>query len=146
MVEKLFPGPFPKNRNWAYLCINSLKCYHGTITRTEWLVMCVTLRWFIAKKAKIFEVMLNIFELSRVWENVVSWLVFAIKFFWITQPYFFAVIIKTKCQLLFLAFKTFNRYNPSPQTKKVFIYIAIAKCCWVMKLGELKSDQKYFAR
>ena len=27
-----------------------------------------------------------------------------------------------------------------------FIYIAIAKHCSVIKLGELKSDQKYFAR
>ena len=27
-----------------------------------------------------------------------------------------------------------------------FLYIAIAKHCRVIKLGELKSDQKYFAR
>ena len=27
-----------------------------------------------------------------------------------------------------------------------FIYIALAKHCWVIKLGEFKSDQKYFAR
>ena len=40
--------------------------------------------------------MLNIFEFSRVWENVESWLVYAIKFFWIAQPYFLADIIKTK--------------------------------------------------
>ena len=27
-----------------------------------------------------------------------------------------------------------------------FIYIVIVKHCWVIKLGELKSDEKYFAR
>ena len=27
MVEKLFPDPFIKNQNWAYLWINSLKFY-----------------------------------------------------------------------------------------------------------------------
>ena len=34
------------------------------------------------------------------------------------------------------------------ETKKIklFVYIAIAKHCWVIKLGELESDQKYFAR
>ena len=51
-------------------------------------------RWFIDKKAKIFEVMLNIFEFSRVWENVESWLVYANKLFWIAQPYFSTNIIK----------------------------------------------------
>ena len=43
-------------------------------------------RWFIFKKLKYFEVMLNIFEFSRVWENVKSWLVYANKLFWIVQP------------------------------------------------------------
>ena len=32
------------------------------------------------------------------------------------------------------------------ETKNWFIYIAIAKHCWVIKFGELKRDQKYFAR
>ena len=27
-------------------------------------------RWFIIKKLKFFEVMLNIFDFSRVWKNV----------------------------------------------------------------------------
>ena len=27
-----------------------------------------------------------------------------------------------------------------------FIYIVIVKQCWVINLGELKSDEKYFAR
>ena len=27
MVEELFPDPFPKNQNWVYLMINSLKFY-----------------------------------------------------------------------------------------------------------------------
>ena len=38
--------------------------------------------------------MLNIFELSRVWENIESWLVYANKVFWISQPYFSTDIIK----------------------------------------------------
>ena len=38
--------------------------------------------------------MLNIFEFSRVRENVESWLVYANKFFWIPQPYFSTNIIK----------------------------------------------------
>ena len=37
--------------------------------------------------------MLNIFEFSRVWENVESWLVYANKFFWIAQLYFSTDII-----------------------------------------------------
>ena len=51
-------------------------------------------RWFIVKKAKYFEVMLNILEFSRVWDNVESWLVYANKLFWIIQPYFLTEIIK----------------------------------------------------
>ena len=27
-----------------------------------------------------------------------------------------------------------------------FIYIALAKYCWVIKLGGFEADQKYFAR
>ena len=27
-----------------------------------------------------------------------------------------------------------------------FIYIALAKYCWIIKLAEFKIDQKYFAR
>ena len=38
--------------------------------------------------------MLNIFEFSRVWEIIESWLVYANKFFWIVQPYFLTNIIK----------------------------------------------------
>ena len=46
-------------------------------------------RLFTVKKAKkYFEVMLIIFEFSRVWENVESWLVYANKLFWIVQAYF----------------------------------------------------------
>ena len=48
----------------------------------------------LLKKLKYFEVMLNIFEFSRVWENVESWLVYANKLFWIAQPYFSTNIIK----------------------------------------------------
>ena len=48
----------------------------------------------LLKKLKYFEVILNIFEISWVWENVESWLVYANKFFWIAQPYFLTDIIK----------------------------------------------------
>ena len=48
----------------------------------------------LLKKLKYFEVILNIFEFSRVWENVESWLVYANKLFWIAQPYFSTNIIK----------------------------------------------------
>ena len=54
-------------------------------------------RWFIVKKLKYFEVMLNVFELSQVWENVESWLICVNNFFfWIAQPYFLTDIKKTK--------------------------------------------------
>ena len=42
----------------------------------------------LLKKLKYFEVMLNIFEFSRVSENVESWLVYPNKLLWITQPWF----------------------------------------------------------
>ena len=51
-------------------------------------------RWFIVKKAKYFEFMLNIIEFSRVWENVESWLVYASKLFWIAWSFFWTDIIK----------------------------------------------------
>ena len=51
-------------------------------------------RWLIVKTLKYFEVMLNIFEFLRVWENGKSWLVYANKLFWIAQPYFLTNIIK----------------------------------------------------
>ena len=68
--------------------------YHGTIIRTGITckkILCYrcnsACRWFIVKKLKYFEVMLNIFEFSLVWRNVVSWLVYANKLVWIVQPY-----------------------------------------------------------
>ena len=68
--------------------------YHGTIIRTGitckkilWYRCDSACRWFIVKKLKYFEVMLNIFEFSLVWRNVVSWLVYANKLVWIVQPY-----------------------------------------------------------
>ena len=36
----------------------------------------------LLKKLKYVEAMLNIFEFSRVWKNVKSWLVYANKLFW----------------------------------------------------------------
>ena len=45
--------------------------------------------------------MLNIFEFSRVWENVESWLTYANKAFWIAQPYVDDTIKQSSCQVLF---------------------------------------------
>ena len=42
-------------------------------------------RWCIVKKVKHFEIMLNIFEFLRMWENLESWLAYANKFSWIAQ-------------------------------------------------------------
>ena len=48
----------------------------------------------LLKELKYFEIMLNIFEFSRGWENVEFWLVCANKIFWIAQPYFSTEIVK----------------------------------------------------
>ena len=48
----------------------------------------------LLKKLKYFEIILNIFEFSRVWGNVESSLVCADKLFWIAQPYFSTEIVK----------------------------------------------------
>ena len=42
----------------------------------------------LLKMLKYFELMLNIFEFSRVWENVESWFINVDKLFWIAQSYF----------------------------------------------------------
>ena len=49
------------------------------------LVICTTqlAGGLLLKKLKHFEVMLNIFEFSWVWENEESWLVYANKLYWI---------------------------------------------------------------
>ena len=54
------------------------------------LVICATqlAGCLLLKKLKHFEVMLNIFEFSQVWQNVESWLVYANRYFWIAQLYF----------------------------------------------------------
>ena len=69
---------------WTGIICKKIPCYLGDSA-------C---GWFIVKKVKYFEVTLNIFEFSRVWENVESWLVYANKLFWIAQPYFSTNIIK----------------------------------------------------
>ena len=90
---------------------------HGTIIRTEKkhvrksLVIWATqpAGGLLLKRLNYFKVVLNIFEFSRVSENVESWLVFANKLFWIAQPHFLTDIIKRSLhQLSFLAFKTFD--------------------------------------
>ena len=69
------------------------------------LVVCATqlAGGLLLKKLKYFEFMLNIFVLSRVWENVESWMPSANKPFWIEKSYFLTDIIKqNQCQYLFL--------------------------------------------
>ena len=61
----------------------------------------------LLKKLKYFEVMLNIFGFSQVWNYLESWLVYAAKFSWIAQPYisndiyqliqFFKEFLSLKC-------------------------------------------------
>ena len=52
--------------------------------------------------------MWNIFEFSRVWENIESWLVYAYKLFWIAQAYFSTDWIKKKLvQASFSCFQDF---------------------------------------
>ena len=60
------------------------------------LVICATqlAGGLLLKKLKYFEVMWNIFEFSRVWKYVETWLVYANKLFWIAQPYFMTDTIK----------------------------------------------------
>ena len=67
-------------------------------------------RWgLLLKKLKCFEVMLNVYEFLRAWENVEPWLVYANKYFWIAQLYFATDIIKQSCfQFLFICFKTLS--------------------------------------
>ena len=93
------------------------------------LVICMTqlAGGLLLKMLNYFEVMLNVFQFSRVWENIEFWLVCANKLFLIVQPYFSTDIIKrSKCQLVsfflflrllmkktkfFIKFYCFNRYN-----------------------------------
>ena len=121
-------------------------CNHGAIiwvgiTFKKILVISATQSagGLLLRKLKYLVVMLSIFEFSWVWENIESWFVNANKLFWIAQPYFLTNIIKQSyCQLFFLAFQTFNHYHlPKLKKSHCFIYIAIAKNCWVIKLGKL---------
>ena len=80
---------------------SNFQMHHGTIIRTgitckKTLVICANqlAGGLLLKKLKYFEVMLNIFEFSRVWENVEIWLVYANKLFWIAQPFFSTDTIK----------------------------------------------------
>ena len=121
--------------------------YRHTNERTSFIIMIFgnyVLKLFL----QYFEVMLNIFEFSRVWENTESWLVYVNNLFWIAQPCFSNNIRKQSySKLLFLAFRTFNRCNLSELKKSnSFIYVAIGKHCWIIRLGELNSDQKYLCQ
>ena len=89
---------------WRFMYVKQLcQSKHGAIIRRG--ITCKKIpsymrdsacRWFrglLLKKLKYFEVMLNIFEFLRVWENVESWLVFANKLFRTAQPYFLTDIM-----------------------------------------------------
>ena len=74
--------PLPYSQGWS-----THYSEHGSIIRTGITIKKIrcymhesACRWFIVKKAKYFEVMLNIFEFLHVWENVESWLVYAKSF------------------------------------------------------------------
>ena len=81
----------------------TIDCFHGTIIRTgitcrKSLVICATqlAGGLLLKKLKYLKVMLNIFEFSRVWEIVESWLVYANKLFLNCPTMFLDWHIKTK--------------------------------------------------
>ena len=81
--------------------------------------------------------MLNIFEFSWVWENVEFWLIYANEPF-LNCPTIFLNWHITVTVITVIISLYFNK------TKKqinCFIYIALGKHCWVIKLGEFKSDQ-----
>ena len=65
-------------------------------TASETMELCAThlAGGLLLKILNYFKVTLNIFEFSRAWENVETWLVYANKFFWIVQPFFSTDIIK----------------------------------------------------
>ena len=46
------------------------------------------------KNLKYFGIMLNIFDLSPVWQNVESWTDYPNKVFWIVEPYISTDVIK----------------------------------------------------
>ena len=107
---------FKRSNSMAKLCILN----HGSIIRTGITsnkIFCYmrdsVCRWFIVKKHKIYWSYVKHFWILAVWENVVSWLVYAnYKLFRTAQPYFSTDIIKLSYFLLpFLAFKTFNKKN-----------------------------------
>ena len=75
-----------KEKNFSFIPDNywnkvfHLYTYHGTVTRTwitgkkiSYYIGDSACRWLIFKMLKYFEIMLNIFEFSRVKENVESW-------------------------------------------------------------------------
>ena len=85
-------------------------------------------RWFTVKKANFL-----IFAGVKKMQNL-DWSM-QISFSWIAEKFSFLLL-----RLLTVIISL------SLETKKKIIFIAIAKHCWVIKLAELISDQKHFAR
>ena len=133
------------------MCALVFQFEHGTIIPTR--ITCKkipcymrdsTCKWLIVKKLKYFEVMLNMFKLLRVWENVESWLVYSNKLLWIAQSYFSTDIInKFKASFFILLLRLlmkkikflikcycFNRYNSLyfNKTKKIKLFYLHCYC------------------
>ena len=58
----------------------------------------------LLKMLQYFEVMLNFFEFSEVWENKEAWLVYVNKVSWIAQSYFLTNTVKKASPSFFFLF------------------------------------------
>ena len=104
-------------------------------------------RWRIVKKAKIFSSYVTNFWIFpgvrnfRILIDTCKWIFMnGLSTRIIFQIFFFLLFRLFKQKLRCLAnCYSFNRYNLSV---KCFVYIALAKNCWEIKLSEFKSDQK----
>ena len=104
--------------------------------------------WFIVKKLRYFEVILNIFEFSRVWKNEESWLIYANKLFlncatifldWHNKTklvpvflVFFFVRLRFSCKfafILFFSFLTNQMQEPGVQRVASLVTINISVFC-----------------
>ena len=131
--------------------------------RKKSLVICATqlAGGALLKKLKYFKVMLNIFEFSRVWENVEAWLFYRNHFMnrpiifrdWDDKTpasfsYFLDLSWKIRFSLQSVTILTvlISLYCNETSQLNCFVYIALAKNRWEINLEEFKSDQKYFAK
>ena len=88
-------------------------------------------RWFVVKKAKIFWRYVKRFWISRVWENVESWLVYTNKLFWIAQLCFSTNMIKQSASIFSLLLRL--------STVIIFLSLEIKKSLTVLFILQLRN-------